>query len=267
MASSRSSSSRVDVLDLGRGAPEGLGLVSGFAASYEELGDALERLDGFHEKERTLFVVPFYTEQVVPRLTNVLLGSHAFGTVRAQTCAGLHGDVIELGFGSGLNLAYLPDAVSGLWAVEPSGVGMKLAAKRIAASPVPVHPAGLDGARIDLPDDRFDCALSTMTLCTIPDVDAALRELHRVLKPGGTFHFAEHGRAPDPKVARTQDRFTGLQQRLAGGCHLERDIPALLAHAGFAITELDNSFLKGGPKAWSYMFIGRADAVASTGSA
>ena len=173
----------------------------------------------------------FYTDQVVPRVTNLMLGSHAFGEVRARVCEGLHGDVLELGFGSGLNLSHLPATVTGLWAVDPSGTGMKLAAKRIAATSVPVHPAGLDGARLDLPDDRFDGALSTMTLCTIPNVSSALVELHRVLKPGAEFHFAEHGRAPDAKVARAQDRFDGLQQRVAGGCHLNREVRPLLHDA------------------------------------
>ena len=170
----------------------------------------------------------------------------------------LHGDVIELGFGSGLNLTHLPAAVTGLWAIDPSGTAMKLAAKRIAAAPVPVHAAGLDGARLEFPDDRFDAALSTMTLCTIPDVTSALTELRRVLKPGAEFHFAEHGRAPDAKVARTQDRFDGFQQTVAGGCHLNREIASLLEGAGFTIVTVDNFYLKGGPKAWGYMYVGRA---------
>ena len=200
----------------------------------------------------------FYENQVLPRAIDVMLGTKAFGrVVRAEACEGLRGDVIELGFGSGLNVAYLPREVTGVWTVDPSVVGMKLAQKRIAASPVPVHEGGLDGARLDFPDDRFDAALSTMTLCTIPDAAGALGEVRRVLKPGASLHFAEHGLAPDPKVARFQYRFDPWQQRLAGGCHLARDMRALLTDAGFEIEELATRYIKG-PKAWSYMYIGRA---------
>jgi SAM-dependent methyltransferase len=198
-----------------------------------------------------------YRAQVLPRLVNVLLGNKEFEKVRRRVVAGLHGDVVEIGFGSGLNVPALPPEVTGLWAVEPEGVGWKLAGKRVSASRVPVHQAGLDGQRLDLPDERFDCALSTMTLCTIPDAVGAVKELHRVLKPGGAFHFAEHGHAPDVKVARTQDRFDGLEQRIAGGCHLNRDITAIITAGGFRIDDLDNFYLSG-PKAWGYMYVGRA---------
>jgi ubiquinone/menaquinone biosynthesis C-methylase UbiE len=201
--------------------------------------------------------VGIYTDQVVPRVTNVVLGNKEFAKIRAEECEGLTGDVIEIGFGSGLNLPHLPPEVTGLWAVDPSGVAQKLAANRIAATTVPFHSAGLDGAHLDLPDDRFDSALSTMTLCTIPDVVTALDELKRVLKPGARFHFAEHGRAPDEKVARFQDRFDPWQGRIAGGCHLNRDIAALISEAGFAIEQLRNFYLKA-PKSFGYMYLGRA---------
>lgn len=204
-----------------------------------------------------------YGDQVLPRLTNLLLGTKEFGKLRDDACEGLRGDVIELGFGSGLNLPHLPDRVTGLWAVEPSGTANKLAAERIARSTIPVHLAGGDGADLALPAGRFDAALSTMTLCTIPDVDTALRELRRVLKPDATFHFAEHGRSPVERVAHTQDRFNPIQQRFAGGCHLNRDIAALVEHAGFSIEDLRNFSLKG-PKAWGYMYVGRARPVATT---
>lgn len=199
----------------------------------------------------------FYGEQLVPRLTNVMLGNKEFAKVRREATPGLHGDVLELGFGSGLNVPYLPPEVQGVWTVEPSRVALQLAQKRIDASPVEVHLGELDGARLDFPDARFDAALSTMTLCTIPDVESALSELRRVLKPGAEFHFAEHGHSPDAKVARTQDRFNGLQQRMAGGCHLNREIDVLLTKAGFEITSMRNFYLKG-PKAWGYMYVGTA---------
>jgi ubiquinone/menaquinone biosynthesis C-methylase UbiE len=199
----------------------------------------------------------FYADHVLPRLVNLMLGTKEFAGVRREACEGLHGDVVELGFGSGLNLPYLPEAVNGVWTVEPSETAMRLADNRIAASPVVVHTVGSDGASIDSPDDRYDGALSTMTLCTIPDVEAALREVGRVLKPGASFHFAEHGHAPSEKIARTQDRFNGIQMRLAGGCHLNRDIAALLSGAGFEIDQLRNFYLKG-PKAFGYMYVGHA---------
>src|ERR1700722_18191626 len=199
-----------------------------------------------------------YGDQVLPRLVDRMLGTKEFGEhVRARTTAGLSGDVLETGFGSCLNMRYYPPEVSGVWTVEPSGVAFKLARPRIAASPVPVHPGALDGERLDFPDDRFDAALSTMTLCTIPDVDAALAEVRRVLKPGSAFHFAEHGLAPDEKVARLQYRFDPWQVRFAGGCHLTRDMRALIKSAGFEVDELETRFIKG-PKAWSYMYFGRA---------
>jgi ubiquinone/menaquinone biosynthesis C-methylase UbiE len=201
--------------------------------------------------------VGFYDDQVLPRAVNLLLGTKEFATVRREACEGLQGDVIELGFGSGLNLPYLPDGVTGVWAVEPSGTATRLAAKRVAASAVPVEVIGTDGARVESADQRFDGALSTMTLCTIPDVAAALQELRRVLKPGAAFHFAEHGHAPDERIAHTQDRFNPWQMRFAGGCHLNRDIAALVTEAGFEVDQLRNFYLKG-PKPWGYMYVGAA---------
>jgi SAM-dependent methyltransferase len=201
--------------------------------------------------------VGIYAEQVVPRLVNFMLGNPQFTRVRAEVTEKLDGDVVELGFGSGRNLARLPAAVAGVWAVEPSRVALRLAQKRIAASPVPVVMAGLDGAHIDFPDATFDAALSTAALCTIPDVEAALRELRRVLEPGACFHFAEHGRSPDARVARWQDRLTPIQRRIAGGCHLNREIEALIAASGFELVSLRNFYLVG-PKALGYMYVGRA---------
>jgi SAM-dependent methyltransferase len=201
--------------------------------------------------------VGFYSEQVLPRVTDRLLGNRTFAKVRAEACTGLRGDVLEIGFGSGLNMPFLPSDVTGVWTVEPSSVARRIAAKRIAASPVPLHEAGLDGARIDAADARYDAALSTMTLCTIPDVRAALRELRRVLKPGASFHFAEHGHSPDDRVAHRQDRLNGIQNRIAGGCNLNRDVATLLTDAGFEIDALRNFYLKG-PKAFGYMYVGRA---------
>ena len=198
----------------------------------------------------------FYGEQVLPRVTDRLLGNRAFAKVRNETCVGLHGDILEIGFGSGLNLPFLPSEVTGVWTVEPSSVARRIAAKRIAASSVPLHEAGLDGARIDAADARYDGALSTMTLCTIPDVRAALLELRRVLKPGASFHFAEHGHSPDDRVAHRQDQFNGIQNRIAGGCNLNRPVTTLLTDAGFEIDALRNFYLKG-PKAFGYMYVGR----------
>src|ERR1700688_4552771 len=108
-------------------------------------------------------------EQVLPRVADRMLGNRPFAKVRAAACAGLHGDVLEIGFGSGLNMPFLPPEVTGVWTVEPSSVARRIAARRIAASPVPLREAGLDGARLDAADARYDAALSTMTLCTIPD--------------------------------------------------------------------------------------------------
>jgi SAM-dependent methyltransferase len=199
----------------------------------------------------------FYSEQVLPRLTDRMLANRDFAKVRREVCAGLHGDIVEIGFGSGLNMPFLPVEVTGVWVVEPSAVARRIAAKRVSASPVPVHEAGLDGSRLVLPDARFDAALSTMTLCTIPDVRLALEELRRVLEPGALFHFAEHGRAPQSRVARRQDRWNGLQHWVAGGCNLNREIATLLTDVGFEIESLRNFYLRG-PKAWGYMYVGRA---------
>ena len=189
-----------------------------------------------------------YDEQVLPRIINVACGLKPLRPHRQRVCAGLSGRVVEVGFGSGLNIPFYPEAVTGVAAVEPADTGWKLAGKRLAAAKIPVDRTGLDGQSLPLPDDSCDAALSTFTLCTIPDVAAALREIRRVLKPGGTFHFLEHGLAPDKSVRRWQHRLEPVQKRLFGGCHLTRPIADLVTNAGFTITDLDVFYEDGAPK-------------------
>jgi ubiquinone/menaquinone biosynthesis C-methylase UbiE len=192
--------------------------------------------------------VGIYDDQVLPRIINVVCGMKSLRQYRQRVCEGLHGRVLEVGFGSGLNIPYYPEEVSVVEAVEPADIGWKLAGKRMAGTTVPVERKGLDGQTLPLPDDSCDAALSTYTLCTIPDVGAALQEIRRVLKPGGTFHFLEHGLAPDEPVRRWQHRLEPVQKRIAGGCHLTRPISDLVSGAGFTITELDVFYEDGAPK-------------------
>ncbi len=190
-----------------------------------------------------------YGEQVLPRIFNVACAAGpAVGPLRERVCAGLTGDVVEIGFGSGLNVPHYPAAVTRVAAVEPSDVGWRLATARLEASPVPVERSGLDGQSLPFEDGAFDSAVSTWTMCSIPDLDAALAELRRVLRPGGTLHFAEHGLAPDEPVARWQRRLEPVQKRLFGGCHLTRPIVDAVERAGFTVTELDVFYEQGAPK-------------------
>jgi ubiquinone/menaquinone biosynthesis C-methylase UbiE len=199
-----------------------------------------------------------YREQVLPRLQDKAMGRKVYRSVRSRVCAGLRGDVVEVGFGTGLNTDYYPSAVTRVLAVEPSSVCMRIAGSRIARSSVSVEQTGLTGEELDLPSGEFDAVLSTWTLCTIPNLGAALGEMRRVLRSGGTLHFVEHGHAPDPNVERWQRRIEPLNKRLAGGCHLTRRIPDLIEHAGFLIEELDTYYFEGEPKPFGYTFEGRA---------
>ena len=192
-----------------------------------------------------------YRDQILPRLTDRVCGSADVTRWRAAAADGLRGRVVEIGFGSGLNVEHYPPAVDVVLAVEPVAVARRLAAHRVASSRVPVEYVGLDAQSLPLADASTDAALSTFTLCSVPDIRRALTELRRVIRPGGRFHFLEHGLAPDADAVRWQRRLEPLQLRLAGGCHLTRDIPALIADAGFVIDHLDQRYARGPrPLAW-----------------
>jgi ubiquinone/menaquinone biosynthesis C-methylase UbiE len=201
--------------------------------------------------------VGFYRDQVLPRAMNVLLSSKEFGNVRERVASGLSGVVLEVGFGSGLNVPYYPLGVERVFAVDPATVGRKLAAKRVGESHVAVEyvDAGIDALPIDT--GSIDHVLVTWTLCSIPDVAGGLREIYRVLRPGGQLHFVEHGRSPDLEVARWQDRLNSLQRACAGGCNLNRRIDQLVEEAGFQMAQLEVFYAKG-LKLTSYMYEGVA---------
>ena len=199
-----------------------------------------------------------YGDHVLPRIIDVACGLKPTEPLRQRVCEGLEGDVVELGFGSGHNVPFYPPTVTQVAAIEPADTGWKLAQKRVSASSVPVNRSGLDGQQLPFPDDSFDSALSTWTLCTIPDVMTALSEVRRVLKPGGTMHFVEHGLAPDENVRRWQHRLEPTQKRLFGGCHLTRPIADLVRGAGFTITDIDVFYEEGAPKVMGADSLGTA---------
>jgi len=198
-----------------------------------------------------------WTDHVVPRLTDASLRSDEIGELRREVCAPLSGRVLELGFGSGLNARWYPPAVTSVAAVEPSDVGWRLSERRRARSSAPVERRGLDGQRLDEPDASYDAALTTFTLCTIDDPALALAEVRRVVRPGGVVAVLEHGLSPAPRVARWQHRMDPVQRRVAGGCHLSRDIPALVADAGLEIVSARTLQLPG-PRfthPWTHVFV------------
>lgn len=198
-----------------------------------------------------------YEKHVLPRAIDLMLGNAKMGKLRRRAMDGLEGTVVEIGFGSGTNVPYYPTEVERVLAVDPSGDGRKMAAKRLAASSTPVEFVGIDGEHLPLEDNSVDNALSTWTLCTIPHEAAALAEIARVLKPGGRLFFLEHGLADDPHVAARQRRWNGVQAKIAGGCSMTRDHAALLSESPLEVEKMAN-FSIAGPKALSYMYAGTA---------
>lgn len=201
----------------------------------------------------------WWTERVLPRVVDAALRTPEIDARRALTLAGLSGTVLEIGFGSGLNLRHYPTAVRAVLAVEPSDLAWRLAQSRIGERTPPVERTGLDGARLPVPDGSMDAVVSTFTLCTVPAVEA-LGEVRRVLRPGGQLHFLEHGRAPDAGVRAWQRRLQPLQSRLVGGCRLDRPIDELVTGAGLELVELTTGYADG-PRPFSYLYRGRARAA------
>lgn len=199
-----------------------------------------------------------YGDLVVPRIIDVACGMKTSDPLRRRVCDGLNGRVVELGFGSGHNISFYPASVTRIDAVEPSSVGWKLAKKRVAAARVPIALSGLDGQSLPFSDHSFDSAVSTWTLCTIPDAETALREVRRVLKPGAALHFVEHGLAPDEGVRRWQRCLEPIQKRALGGCHLTRSVVEMLTNTGFTIDRVEVFYEEGKPRPIGAISLGTA---------
>lgn len=200
----------------------------------------------------------FYEDRVLPRLVNFACGTRPMRKQREKIVPRAYGDVLEIGFGGGLNLPYYDRSkVRRVFGLEPSAGMRRSAAANVAASDIDVVLIDLPGEEIPLETNSVDSVLVTYTLCTIPDPQAALEGMRRVLRPRGHLFFCEHGKAPDADVFKWQQRLNSGWRRVAGGCNMDRDIPALLGDAGFDIED-DNRRYIPGIRALSYNFWGAA---------
>jgi ubiquinone/menaquinone biosynthesis C-methylase UbiE len=186
------------------------------------------------------------------------MSNRMFRKPRDRTLAPARGRILEIGFGTGMNLTHYPPTVKRIEAIDPDLDLDRYSLPRIAAASIEVDFHHLDAEHLPFEGDRFDTVVSTFTLCSIPDVAHALREIRRVLRPGGQFLFLEHGRSPEPAVARWQDRLNAAWMPLAGGCHLNRPTRELVADAGLVVGPVQNYYLKRTPRFVGYMTEGMA---------
>lgn len=204
--------------------------------------------------------VAWWDEHALPRLVDVALADRTAAGWRTGVCGDLAGEVLEIGFGSGRNLPFYGEEVCRVLAVEPSDLAWQRAAGRIAEFGRPVERLALDAARIPLPDASVDSVVATWVMCTIPDLQSALGEVRRVLRPGGLLHFVEHSLAPGRRTADIQRRLQPFWGPVAGGCHLDRDIPEEIRAAGLDLQSLHAAYVvKGWPvRPFGYFVTGRA---------
>src|SRR6516165_4595041 len=197
-----------------------------------------------------------YQDQIVPLLTSLSMRNGHLAAYRDRVVPAATGRVLEVGVGSGLNLPYYSADVQQVIGLEPSPKLLNMA-RHVGRRNFPVDLIEGSAEKIPLEKATFDTVVTTWTLCTIPDVNRALHEMHRVLKPGGRLLFVEHGRAPDPNVVWWQDWLTPIWKRVGGGCHLNRAIASLIEGAGFRLERLETGYMRG-PKPMTFMYEGSA---------
>lgn len=199
-----------------------------------------------------------YRHYIFPHLIDLAMNREPFAEQRRSLLSHATGDILEIGFGTGLNLPHYPAHVRHLTIVEPNTGMNRRARRRIAASPITITPHTLGAQQLPFPDHSFDTITCTWTLCSIADPAAALRECHRVLRTAGQFLFIEHGLSPDASVAKWQRRLTPINKRIADGCHLDRDIAAILRASPVDVIACDNFYLDGMPRIGGYTYRGVA---------
>jgi ubiquinone/menaquinone biosynthesis C-methylase UbiE len=200
----------------------------------------------------------FYCDHIFPRLMEWVMAGDEFLRLRSELLASAHGEVLELGIGTGLNLPHYPDTVTELHAVDPAQLLPKTIAARSTSLSFPVRIQKGTAETLTHANRRFDYVISTWTLCTIPDPVLALQEVGRVLKPGGMFLFMEHGRSDDRKIAAWQDRLNPIQNAIGCGCNLNRQIDRLITQSGLTIAHLDRFSMQGVPRLAGEMYRGTA---------
>ncbi|PWQ93488.1 class I SAM-dependent methyltransferase [Leucothrix arctica] len=206
----------------------------------------------------------FYEDKILPHVIHCACSLSPIMSLREKVVPLAYGNVLEIGIGSAVNMSlYDPDKVNMVWGLEPSDAMRQKAAKNIANSPVPVEWLSLPGEKIPLEDNSVDSVVITYALCTIPDWQTALKQIHRVLKDDGKIFFCEHGQAPDESVQKWQNNLNGVWSKLAGGCNLNRPAVENIQNNGFSIDWSDSNYMKGAPKFAAYISYGVATKVAT----
>ena len=199
-----------------------------------------------------------YSKYIFPRFYDRLMDKPFWAKYRNEQLASVDGEVLEIGVGTGLNLPHYPLHVRKITTADPNPGMNKRLQRRIDETGIEVDKQVISSESLPFDEATFDCVVSTITLCSIPDVKQAISELYRVLKPGGHIRFLEHGLSPDTKVAKWQRRLNWLQRRFADGCTLTLEVPELFATQPFSSVVIDNFYMEKTPRTHGYMFRGEA---------